>query len=154
MAFLKRIVLKDTVEINTTPEKIWDFWANMDKNYKAWHPEDHILFRWTKGRPMEEGSTIYAEEVVGGQLLKGKVTCVGVVPNRKFALKLPFPRSFFCKYEYLIEPRGENTAFTAYTYLKYPGFAQKRIDSVIEVGEKHVREEGENLKRILEGDRS
>ena len=154
MAFLKRIVLKDTVEINTTPEKIWDFWANMDKNYKAWHPEDHILFRWTKGRPMEEGSTIYAEEVVGGQLLKGKVTCVGVVPNRKFALKLPFPRSLFCKYEYLIEPRGENTAFTAYTYLKYPGFAQKRIDSVIEVGEKHVREEGGNLKRILERDRS
>ena len=154
MAFLKRIVLKDTVEINTTPEKIWDFWANMDKNYKAWHPEDHILFRWTKGRPMEEGSTIYAEEVVGGQLLKGKVTCVGVIPNRKFALKLPFPRSLFCKYEYLIEPRGENTAFTAYTYLKYPVFAQKRIDSVIEVGEKHVREEGENLKRILERDRS
>ena len=154
MAFLKRIVLKDTVEINTTPEKIWDFWANMDKNYKAWHPEDHILFRWTKGRPMEEGSTIYAEEVVGGQLLKGKVTCVGVVPNRKFALKLPFPRSLFCKYEYLIEPRGENTAFTAYTYLKYPVFAKKRVYSVIEVGEKHVREEGGNLKRILEGDRS
>jgi hypothetical protein len=40
---------------------------------------------------MEEGSTIYAEEVVGGQLLKGKVTCVDVVPNRKFALALPFP---------------------------------------------------------------
>jgi len=154
MALLEQIVLEDTIEINTTPEKIWEFWAKMDENYKAWHPKDHILFRWTKGRPMEEGSKIYAEETVGGKLLKGRVTCVDVVPNRKFALRLPFPRSLFVKYEYLIEPRGANTAFTAYTYLKYPGFARKRIQSVIEVGKKHVREEGENLKKILEGSKS
>ncbi len=151
MALFERIVSKDTVEINTTPEKIWEFWVNMDKNYKAWHPEDHILFRWTKGRPMEEGSRIYAEETVGGKLIKGKATFVNVVPNRNFGLKPPFPNSLFLKYEYVIEPRGANTAFIAYTYLKYPGFARKRIRSAIEVGNKHVREEGENLKRILEG---
>ena len=151
MALFEQIVLEDTVEINTTPEKIWEFWAKMDKNYKAWHPEDHILFRWTKGRPMEEGSKIYAEETVGGKLLKLKVTYVDVDPNRKFVLKLIFPASLFAKYEYLIEPRGANAAFTAYTYLKYPGFARKRVQSVIEVGEKHIREEGENMKKILEG---
>ena len=154
MALFEQIVLEDTVEINTTPDKIWEFWANMNINYKAWHPEDHILFQWTKGRPMEEGSKIYAEEVVGGQLLKGNVTCVNVVPDRKFVLKLPFPRSLFCKYEYLIEPTRAKTAFTALTHLKYPGFARKRIQAVIEVGKKHVKEEGENLKRSLEGDRS
>ncbi|MFC1915080.1 hypothetical protein ACFLW4_00045 [Chloroflexota bacterium] len=147
-------MLEDTVEINTTPEKIWEFWANMDKNYRAWHPEDHILFRWTKGKPMEDGSKIYVEETVGGKLLKLKVTCVDVIPNRKFALIFPFPASLFAKYEYLIEPRGVNTAFTAYTYLKYPGFAQKRIQSVVEIGKKHVKEEGENLKKILEEDNS
>ena len=103
---------------------------------------------------MEEGSTIYAEEVVGGQLIKGKVTCVDVVPNRKFVLKLPFPRSLFYKYEYLIEPRGAKTTFTAFTYLKYPSFAKKRIESAVEVGKKHVREEGENLKKILEAENS
>ena len=100
---------------------------------------------------MEEGSRIYAEETVGGKLIKGKATFVNVVPNRNFGLKPPFPNSLFLKYEYVIEPRGANTAFTAYTYLKYPGFARKRIQSAIEVGNKHVREEGENLKRILEG---
>jgi hypothetical protein len=150
MAFFERVVLKDTVEINTTPEEIWKFWVNMDKNYKTWHPEDHIVFRWTKGKPMEEGSTIYAEEVVGGKSVKGKTTCVDVVPNRKFSLKVPFPRSLFCKYEYLIEPRGTKTAFNAITYLKYPSFARKHIQSLIELGEKHVREEGENLKKLLE----
>ena len=150
MALFEQIVLEDTIEINTTPEKIWEFWANMDKNYKAWHPQDHILFRWTKGRPMEEGSTIYAEETVGGKLLKIKVTCVDVIPNKKFALVYPFPASLFAKYEYMVERRGENSAFTAYTYLKYLGFAKKRIQSVVEIGKKHVREEHENLKKILE----
>lgn len=150
MKLFNQLVLANTVEINTKPEQIWQFWANMDKNYKSWHPEDHILFRWTKGKPMEEGSKIYAEEIVGGKLLKIKVTCVDVIPNRKFALIYPFPTSLFAKYEYVIEPRGKNTAFTAYTYLKYPSFAKKRIQSAVEIGEKHVREEGENLKKILE----
>ncbi|MFC1911508.1 SRPBCC family protein [Chloroflexota bacterium] len=150
MALFKRIVLKDTVEINTTPDRIWKFWVNMDKNYKSWHPQDHILFRWTRGNPMEEGSKIYAEETVGGKLLKLKVTCMDVVPKRKFALVLPFPTSLFAKYEYLIEPRGAKTAFTAFTYLKYPGLARRRIELAVEVGKKHVREEGENLKKILE----
>jgi hypothetical protein len=150
MALLEKIVLKDTVTIRTTPEKIWQFWADMDKNYKSWHPEDHILFRWTKGKPMSEGSTVYGEEVVGGKLLKLKLTCADVVPGRKFALKYSFPASLFCKYEYLIEPEGTNTTFTAITYLKYPRFARKRMQTVIEVGKKHVREEGENLKKLLE----
>ena len=66
-------------------------------------------------------------------------------------MKLPFPRSLFCKYEYLIETRGRKTAFAAFIYLKYPGFVRKRIKLAAEVGKKHVREEGENLKRILEG---
>ena len=102
---------------------------------------------------MEEGSKIYAEEIVGGKLLKLKVTCMDVIPERKFALVLPFPQSLFARYEYLIEPSGAKTAFTAFTYLKYPGFARRRIESVVEAGEKHVREEGENLKRIPDGDK-
>ena len=154
MRLFQRLVLEDTVEINTTPEEIWRFWANMDKNYKAWHPEDHILFRWTKGVPMEEGSRVYAEETVAGKLLKLRLTCVDVVPNRGFALVFPFPASLFARYEYKIEPRGQKTAFTAYTHLKYPRFAHERIKSVVEVGKKHVREEGENLRRILESEQA
>ncbi|MFC1846195.1 SRPBCC family protein [Chloroflexota bacterium] len=151
MAFMKKMTTQDSVEIETTPEKVWEFWTDMDKNYKTWHPQDHILFRWTKGKPMEEGSTIYAEEVVGGKLIKGKVTCVEVVPYRKFSLKVPFPKSLFVKYEYTIEPRESKTVFTALTHLKYPFFSEKHIQRVIEIGEKHVREEGENMKKILEG---
>lgn len=150
MAFFKRIVLKNTVEISTAPDRIWEFWVNMERNYKSWHPQDHILFRWTKGKPMEEDSKIYAEETVGGKFLKLKVTCIEVIPRRKFSLVFPFPKSLFAKYEYFIEPRGEKTAFTALTYLKYPSFTRRRIELAVEEGKKHVSEEGKNLKRILE----
>ena len=150
MRLFQRLVLEDTVEIDATPEAVWQFWANMDKNYKAWHPEDHVLFQWVKGRPMGEGSRIYAEETVGGRLLKLKLTCVDVVPNRQFALVFSFPASLFAKYEYKIEPGGQKTAFTASTHLKSPCCAQKRMQSAVEIGKKHVREEGENLRRILE----
>ena len=35
MALLETLVHKDTVEIATTPEKIWDFCSNMEAHYNA-----------------------------------------------------------------------------------------------------------------------
>jgi hypothetical protein len=150
MALLETLVHKDTVEIATTPEKIWDFCANMETNYKKWHPEDHILFKWTRGEPMTEGAKIYGEEIVGGKLLKLSLTCRDVVPYRKYSFKFSFPRSLFVRYDYLIEPRGDKTAFTAIMVLHFPRFVRKKVEQVLEVGSKHVREEGENMKRLIE----
>ena len=101
---------------------------------------------------MEEGSTMYAEEIVGGKMVKGKGTFGDVVPNRHFTLNSPFPQSVFCQYEYKIEPKGSKTVFTALTHLKYPVFADKHIRRVIELGKDHIKEEGENMKKILEGE--
>jgi len=39
----------------------WDFFYHLDRNYKSWHPEEHIVFKWT-GEPMKIGSKYYAEE--------------------------------------------------------------------------------------------
>ena len=152
MAFIERMTLTDTVEIATTPQKVWEFWVNMDANYKSWHPEDHILFRWIKGQPLTEGAVAYAEETVGGRLLKGKVTYTEVAPPRHFCLRPPFPKSLFVYYEYRIEPRGEKTAFIAMTHLRYPAFSRRHVEALLAVGKKHVREEGENMKKILEGE--
>jgi hypothetical protein len=40
MPLFKQLVLKDSIEIKTTPEKIWEFFTNLEQNYKTWHPED------------------------------------------------------------------------------------------------------------------
>ncbi len=49
MVLCEQTILEDTVEIYTTPEKIWEFRANMDDNYKVWHPQDHIFFDGPRG---------------------------------------------------------------------------------------------------------
>ncbi|UCE06283.1 MAG: SRPBCC family protein [bacterium] len=147
--------LKDSIEINCIPEKIWIFFTNLEQNYKAWHPQDHIVFKWTKGKPMESGSCWYAEEIVRGKLFKLKGTIGEVVPNRKIVFKYSFPISLVApKFEWLIEPKGSNSVFTAISYLRAGKFLRrvfkKEMEIKIAMHNKHVKEEGENLKKILE----
>lgn len=159
MALFKPLVLKDSIEIKTTPEKIWEFFTNLEQNYKVWHPEDHIIFKWTKGTPMEPGSTFYAEEYAMGKVKVFKGTVAEVIPNRKIVFKYSFPASLVSPgFEWLIEPKGSNTVFTAISYVKAERIMRillrfseyKSMETLIEVGKKHVKEEGENLKKILE----
>ena len=42
MTLFKQLVLRESIEIKTTPEKILEFFTNLEQNYKTWHPEDHI----------------------------------------------------------------------------------------------------------------
>ncbi len=156
MALFKQLELKDSIEIKT-PEKIWAFFTDLEKNYKTWHPEDHVLFKWTEGKPMESGSKFYAEEYVMGKIKEYEGTISESVPNRRIVFKCSFPISIVSpKFEWLIEPKGLNSVFTAKTYMRCERFfrilMRKGFDILVEVGKKHMKEEGENLKEILESE--
>lgn len=71
------LTLTDSVEIRTTPEKVFDFFLHIEENHKAWHP-DHMTVRWIKEKPLEEGSIEYSEEYLHGKLHKGKLL-MGIV---------------------------------------------------------------------------
>lgn len=155
MEIYKEFVLKHSIEINAPPEKVWNFFYNIEKNYKIWHPKDHILFEWTKGNPLEVGSTIYSEQKMGGELAKLKGTCTEIIPNKKITFKFDFPTSFMCpKIEWLIESKGKNSIFTAVTHYKFGKLFLKlskdKAEHILETSEKHMDEEGRNLKKILE----
>ena len=155
MEIYKEFVLKHSIEIDAPTEKVWDFFYNIEKNYKIWHPEDHILFKWTKGNPLEVGSTIYSEQSMNGEIAKLKGACTEIVPNRKIVFKLDFPTSFMCpKIEWLIEPKGKKSIFTAVTYYKFGRlflkFSKDKVDYILETTQKHMKEEAENIKLILD----
>ena len=155
MSLFSQLILSDSIEINTTPEKIWDFFSNLEKNYKAWHPKDHILFKWTKGKPMESGSKWHGEEVVRGKVFKLKGTIGDVVPYRKIMFKYSFPISLVAPgFEWLIDPKGKKSIFTARSFLRagelFYKLSRKEMEEKIDMHNRHVKEEGENLKRILE----
>lgn len=155
MDLFKQLVLKDSIEINTTPEKIWEFFTDLEKNYTQWHPEDHILFRSTKGKPLQKGSAFYAEQYVMGKVQKYKGTFTEIIPGRKIVFKFSWPVSIITpRIEWLIEPKGSSCVFTAITYMRlgklYQRLFKKGMRNLIDSHDKHVKKEGENLKMIME----
>jgi hypothetical protein len=158
MAFFEDVILTDSIKINTTPEKIFSFLNGIvdDESYRAWHSQDHVRFRWLKGQPWTEGSVVYAEEYIHGKLHKLKFKITRIQPHERieYTPASRFLRTFFPKNEFIIEQQGEFCLFTATgTYrLGWIGktFFKKTIDKSLSSVKKHMQEEGENLKRILE----
>ena len=143
------ITLKDTIEIKTTPEKIFEWVAHLDENFHAWHP-DHVKCRWLKGKPAEEGSILYVEEYLHGKLHKIKFLITKIEPNRKIECKLLFPMSLICpKGSFIIESKRESCIFTATLSFRFAKFFLTFAKNRVEAIEKHMKEEGENLKRLL-----
>jgi uncharacterized protein YndB with AHSA1/START domain len=156
MKLFQPLILKHSIEINTTPEKIWEFFVNLEENYTTWHPEDHIVFRWISGEPLEVGSRFYSEQLVHKKphIYKGEVG--EIIPNRKIVFRFSFPISLVSPtVEWLIEPKDSLTVFTAISYFRlgilFQKLFKKDMEELIKAHDRHVGTEGENLKRILEG---
>ena len=154
MPLCKRLELSHSIEIKTSPEKIWNFFKNTE-NYTTWHPKDHIKFIWTEGKPLEVGSKFYSEQLVFGKVQKYKGLITEIIQNRKIVFTFKFPVSLISpRIEWRIEPKGSNTVFTAITYMRaghlYKKLFKKGMKNLIKEHDRHVSEEGENLKIILE----
>jgi len=154
MPLFKRLELSHSIEIKTTHKEIWNFLKNPD-NYTIWHPQDHIRVMWTKGKPFEVGSKFYSEQLVFGKVQKYNATIKEIIPNRKAVFTFKFPVSLISpEIEWRTETNGENTVFTAISYIRagnlYKKLFKKGMKKLIEEHNRHVGEEGENLKKILE----
>ena len=152
------IHLEDSIEVKATPERVFEWLIQRFKDkesYQAWHPE-HVDIRWIKGEPLQEGSILYAEEYLHGDLHKLKFRITKVVPNRVIEYKSLFPLSILSPGNtFLIELQGENSCiFTAKGSLRIPRWLFKKLHKKhkhkIAATEQHIKEEGENLKRALE----
>ncbi len=151
------IVLRDEIEIAASPERIFDWFAHFRENYLDWHP-DHVDCQYLKGESMyDEGAVVYCEEYLHGELHKLRLRLTKLEPNRRidYALMPGMTGAF------ALEPRGERTAFIAYLYfgIDFP-LIGPLLDRIMRAGlasriaafERHMAEEGENLKRLLEAD--
>ena len=158
MAFFEEVVIRDSIEIKTTSEKVFNFLTGIvdDVSYRAWHKEDHVRFRWLKGDPWTQGSVLYAEEYIHGKLHKLKFEITTIIPGKRieYTPTSRFIRIFFPRNKFTIEQRGDACLFTAsgtYRVGKLGKiFFKKAIENGLSSVRKHMREEGENLKIILE----
>ena len=127
-----------------------------DESYRAWHPEDHVSFQWVKGGPWEEGSIVHADEYIHGKLHKLKFIVTKLVPNKEIEY-VPVSRIlrfYFPMNRFVIEPTETGCAFIAEAHLRVGKlakmFAKNKLEEGLTTVRKHMKEEGENLKSILE----
>ena len=147
------VTLEDRIEIRTPPEEVFKWLRNLDKHYREWHP-DHVKWVTTTG-DIDEGGIFYFEEYLHGKLhrIRGKIT--KVEENRRIEYRVLFPMSTICpKGSFFIEPEGESSIFTATLSFRLGGMFLKLLGNRVKAVKNHMREESENLKRLLERDDS
>lgn len=143
------IALKDTIEIKVSPEQIFQFFVHFKENFHAWHA-DHVKCGWI-GKPAKEGSILCVEEYLHAKLHKLKMLMIKIESNRKIEYKLLFPMSVICpKGSFIIEPKGRSCIFTATLSFRFGRLFSKLAKNRVEGIKTHMKEEGENLKRLLE----
>jgi len=152
------ITLKDTTEVKTPPETVFQWLTQRMKDkesYRAWHP-DHVDIRWIKGEPLQEGSILCADEYLHGHLHKLKFRITKIVPNRLIEYRCFFPLSIIAAgNKFIIEPKGrDDCIFTAMGGLRIQRWLfvrmHKKHKHKIEDTQQHMKEEGLNLKKALE----
>ena len=145
--------LIDSIEIHTTPEKVFNGLIKVfstQEYFKKWH-KDHVKCNWTKGEPFEVGSILYCEEYLHGDLHKMKFVSTKKEQNKIIEYKLLFPTSIICpKGSFIIEPKEGSCIFTATLSFRFAWLFQKFAKNRVEAVTKHMKEEGEHLKKLLE----
>ncbi|MFO7996158.1 MAG: hypothetical protein R6U93_03285 [Dehalococcoidia bacterium] len=158
MALFKDVIVTEAISIRTTPGNIFNYLTSIvdDDSYKALHDANNVSFRWLKGQPWVVGSIAYAEHYLHGELHKFEFIVTKVVPNRhiEYMPTSRLMRRFFSRKEFVIEEDDDTCLFTTSETLRVGWimrtFFKKHLENGLSSTRRHMREEGENLKRILE----
>ena len=147
--------LKDSIGIKGNPEEIFNGLVKMfssTENFKTWH-KDHVQCQWLKGKPFEVGSILYVEEYLHKKLHKLKIVGTKLETNSKIEYRLLFPASIICTGgTFVIEPKGEKCFFVATLSFRMGWLFSMLTKSRVDAIKKHMKEEGENIKYIIEKD--
>jgi hypothetical protein len=151
------IQLHDTVHIEAAPERIWDWLDALPRHYRNWHPS-HLDCRYVHGNHLTPGAALQMHERLHGKPHSLMCRADVVVPARLLRYSGRGVRGAF-----ILEPAERGTRFTAQLEVGAPlpligrlldpvlrRLMAKRLSAVQE----HIREEGRNLKHLLEGQES
>jgi len=136
------------------PERGFAFFEAMDANYRRWHP-DHLDFEWVRGRGLKVGTMFRFSERIAGKTLTKQVRITEVVPNRFFAFEPTgwLMRVFLWRMSFGFRPEPGGFVFEAEIRLRGIGPLGQRLNQrEFAAVERHMAEEGRNLKALVEAE--
>jgi len=143
---------EDRIFIAVPPERGFAFFQAMAENYRRWHP-DHLAFEWRQGSGIAVGTTFWFSERIAGKVLEKEVRITEVVPDRfyAFAPTSRLMRAFMPRLSFAFRPEPGGFFFEAEIWLRGMGPLGRRLNRrEFDAVEVHIREEGHNLKALLE----
>lgn len=142
--------LRESIEINVPPEIVWDWLMHVAENYLEWHPS-HIKARWETKTKNERGSILYAEEKIEGAFLKMSSKLTDLIPNRLYRFKtVGGLKLLLAGGSFEIEPTNNGSVFTATLDFHMGKLLSILMKKKVRQITRHMLEEGENLKTLLE----
>jgi uncharacterized protein YndB with AHSA1/START domain len=154
------IELVQTTVIPASPERVWQFFVDMDDNYQDFHPE-HLVWRTLSGKPLTEGTIWFVDEWIGPMRVSSRFFTERAEPGRFFAYRVGFPgRLVGAGGSFRFTPSAEgHTQMREEVHFgfKIPvlSLVLDRILALllpIEEFRRHIREEGENLVALFSQD--
>ncbi len=145
------ITLVDSVRIEANPGEVERWLLEIEGHYREWHPE-HVKWVNLDGE-LAEGRRFYYEEYFKGRLYRSR--CLITRIERDGSTLIEFKglslvdRIGGVSGSFRIEPDGGGCVVTATINLR-PGWLARLI-GLAQAIERHMEEEGANLKRLLEG---
>jgi len=142
--------IRDTIHVDASPKEVWSWLAGVADHYTDWHP-DHVSAEWVEGEPNEIGSILEAVEYIGGrrETLCFVMMDIDAPHLMKYRIRglhsLLLPGGGFS-----ISTEGDGSAFTATIDFRFGGLIDRFVPRRAEALRAHVREEGMNLKRLVE----
>ena len=157
MPFFERIVITESIEIKTTPEKVFNYLTSIvnDEGFKKLN-SNNVSFRWTKGQPWKLGSVAHAEKYLHGKLHKFEFIITQITPNKhiEYMPTSKLMRMIFPKKEFVLENKNGHCFFNSSATVRIgwigKTFFKKAIDEGLSNFRMYLKEEAENLKRLLE----
>ena len=143
--------LVDSIQISVPVAQVFEWFEHFTENYTRWHP-DHVKSMYIKGESMKINARIYSEEYLHGELHKIVFILTKISINQEIQYKFPFPTS-------LIMPRGsfkfesvdtDICRFTAALSFRFTRLFERIFPDRVRAIKQHMKEEGLNLKQLLE----
>ena len=148
------ISLRDSIDIHTTPSKLFAWLNRLPQEYRAWHP-DHVACRIVHGAMLEVGSEIECQEYLHRKLHSMRFHMTKVIINQR----VEFVVSGLGRGAFEAKVQGDTINFVAEIDIgvELPLIGQlfdwifsAVFKSRIKDLKQHMVEEGQNLKAILE----